>query len=129
MLASKLLLLSALSLLTLADQRILNENDASNPLTPEIDSLIEQLLELYHVPGLSIAVIDNGNIASKVTLYPHAVPDQTQLNTYSFRAMESRISHPLTRLLTLSTLPAAQPKLSPLSLPASSSPTMTSIPT
>lgn len=33
---------------------------------PSFDSFVEETLRELHIPGLSIAVVDNGNIASKV---------------------------------------------------------------
>jgi hypothetical protein len=43
--------------------------DAGNDHTPfdsSFDGLVEKTLRQWHVPGLSIAVVDNGKIASKV---------------------------------------------------------------
>ena len=49
-----------------------------NSFTSKFDDLVKQKLEKWHVPGLSIAVINNGNIASKVrllTLWPSNAPN------------------------------------------------------
>ena len=34
------------------------------------DTWVEEALKIYHVPGLSLAVIDRGKIVSKVSLSP-----------------------------------------------------------
>lgn len=36
-------------------------------LDHELDALVESLLSEYHVPGLSIAVVDNGSVETKVS--------------------------------------------------------------
>ena len=48
--------------------QIINEN--KDPFDPLFDDYVEDLLKECHVPGVSIAVVDNGRIASKVRL-PH----------------------------------------------------------
>lgn len=42
-----------------------------DPFDPSFDDYVEDLLKECHVPGISIAVVDNGRIFSKVTL-PHS---------------------------------------------------------
>lgn len=41
---------------------------SSNPFDPLFDDYVEDLLKECHVPGVSIAVVDNGKISSKVSL-------------------------------------------------------------
>lgn len=38
----------------------------TNPLSPELDTLIEETLKHFHVPSLSIAVIDGDETFAKV---------------------------------------------------------------
>ena len=54
-----------------SEQRpIQNINENKDPFDPLFDDYVEDLLKECHVPGVSIAVVDNGRIASKVRL-PH----------------------------------------------------------
>ena len=46
-----------------------HENDQPSPWFDEsFDELVQQLLNLFNVPGLAISIVDNGNISSKVSL-------------------------------------------------------------
>lgn len=38
----------------------------SSPLTPEFDSLVQELLNKWKVPGMTIAVVHKHNVYSKV---------------------------------------------------------------
>ena len=40
----------------------------NTPFDPSFDALVEKTLTQWHVPGLSIAMVDHGRIASKVAL-------------------------------------------------------------
>lgn len=39
---------------------------SSNPLSPQFDTLVQQTLDHFHVPGLSIAVVDGNDTFAKV---------------------------------------------------------------
>lgn len=41
----------------------------SNPFIPELDALVDETLDHFHVPGLSIAIIDGDETFAKVTNY------------------------------------------------------------
>lgn len=49
-----------------SEQQPLGPSSEDNPLDPSFDIFVEDTLRKLHVPGLSIAVIDNGKITSKV---------------------------------------------------------------
>lgn len=72
----QVLLTHALLVSSLAHQQPLNEHADSGPLTPKIDGLIESFLELYQVPGLSVAVVDKGKVFSKVKIVSSSYSDR-----------------------------------------------------
>ncbi len=43
-------------------------SESNDPFTPFFDAYVEDLLKECHVPGVSIAVVDNDRITSKVSL-------------------------------------------------------------
>ena len=48
-------------------QPILSENAVSKTyLDDELDTFVEGILQQYHVPGMSLAVVDGGDIFSRV---------------------------------------------------------------
>lgn len=52
-----------------ASQHILNQASATgSPFTKQFDEFVQLLLAEWHVPGLSIAVVQDGNTFSKVCL-------------------------------------------------------------
>lgn len=57
---------SADTVLGLPQQPIQISSDEDVIFDPAFDAFVENLLQELHVPGLSIAVVDNGKIASKV---------------------------------------------------------------
>lgn len=64
-----LLFVSLLLTFTFAGGNRLQEpllDSHSNPLSPEFDALVEEILDHFHVPGLSIAVIDGNETFAKV---------------------------------------------------------------
>ena len=78
-------------LLGFSASRIANAADFQHPLTlnlepdgaafdPAFDAFIKATLHEWHVPGLSIAVIHNGNVTSNVTLAPHVSLHEIVLN-------------------------------------------------
>lgn len=54
------------------DTRASNVSGAS-PLTPEFGKYVEELLEEFHVPATSLAVIDGGNIYTAVCSPSHVM--------------------------------------------------------
>ena len=58
--------LSAQSISELEQQPI-QPSSEDHVFDPSFDIFVEDLLRELHVPGLSVAVVDNGKIASKVT--------------------------------------------------------------
>ena len=41
-------------------------DSSSNPWSPQFDTLVQQTLDHFHVPGLSIAVVDGNDTFAKV---------------------------------------------------------------
>lgn len=50
----------------MATQEVQSETKSVNPLNEEFQKLAHELLEEYHVPGLSIAVIDGDQVYTEV---------------------------------------------------------------
>jgi CubicO group peptidase (beta-lactamase class C family) len=53
----------------LSEQQRLNQGKSRSPGTfgdASFDEFVVQVIHAYHVPGLSLAVIDNGHISAKV---------------------------------------------------------------
>lgn len=69
---------SAFSAFVRAYQIPLTASDAS-PLTPDFDKLVADTLDHWHVPGISIAVIDGDKTFSKVC--PSTAEAEGQLNS------------------------------------------------
>ena len=44
------------------------QSDESGPLDRKFDQLVKETLELWHVPGVSVAVVEGENTWAKVTL-------------------------------------------------------------
>lgn len=53
-----------------AQQPLVAPGENSATFDADFDDFVERLLQYWHVPGLSIAVIDHGKIKSKVSLPP-----------------------------------------------------------
>ena len=51
---------------TIVNQQPVQSLSEDGVFNPSFDSFVEDTLREWHVPGLSIAVVDNGNIVSKV---------------------------------------------------------------
>ena len=61
-----LLSISSIGIATDRQQPLEAASAYSGWFNPDFDDLVESTLRQWHVPGLSIAVIDNGQISSKV---------------------------------------------------------------
>lgn len=55
-------------LLSQPQQQPLNGEDLNASFTADFDAFVEDLLQYWHVPGLSLAVIEGDKVYSKVTL-------------------------------------------------------------
>lgn len=51
-----------------SQQPIILQSEQAEILDTAFDDFVEKTLKEWHVPGLSIAVVDNGKISSKVSL-------------------------------------------------------------
>ena len=51
-------------------QKSLTESPSS-PFTPAFNALVKDTLDYWHIPGLSIAIIDGNDTFTKVTLHFH----------------------------------------------------------
>ena len=70
-----------------ADTRLASQQQpiqiTSDSFDPSFDEYVEDLLKECHVPGVSVAVVDNGKVTSKVSLPPrYANPSSLRLSTY-----------------------------------------------
>ena len=91
--AARVLLASVgLSAGTKIEQQTILSPSEHDVFSPGFDSFVEDTLNQLHIPGLSIAVIDNGNIASKVITreWPSLCrnPDEVGKLTERDRAMD-----------------------------------------
>lgn len=59
-------LLASLSISISLASAFTTPNDAQVELDASFDNLADQLLAKYHVPGLSLALIDRGKVMTKV---------------------------------------------------------------
>lgn len=50
-----------------ADQKRSNHRRPRNPLTDEFDELVQEIMEEWKIPGLSIAVVDGNETYAKVS--------------------------------------------------------------
>lgn len=86
----------------------------SDPFDPSFDEYVEDLLKECHVPGVSIAIVDNGRIASKVSI-PCPLSMSCSLRLLSFPNLDRATASPLSPtkkpLEIRSTLLPAQQKL------------------
>jgi len=55
-------------------------NVSSPVLSPELALTIQSLLDEYHVPGLSVAVVDNGVVTAQVSCHSSWQPSKLNHN-------------------------------------------------
>lgn len=58
------------SRLTMTKQRPIVQHNQDGPLDRDFEKLVEDTLELWHVPGVSVAVVDGHNTWTKVLYFP-----------------------------------------------------------
>lgn len=63
------LVLSGCSTVTASGQSVLKKNDESGPFNDVFETLVNETLELWHVPALSIAVVDGDDTWARVCLH------------------------------------------------------------
>lgn len=59
-------ILSFFALSSAAEQKILS-NDGSNPLNAEFTKIVNETLNVFHVPGISIGVVDGDEMWAEVS--------------------------------------------------------------
>lgn len=47
------------------------DSNENGPLDKNFEALVKETLDLWHVPGVSVAVVDGDNVYSQVSLLQH----------------------------------------------------------
>jgi hypothetical protein len=120
---SKLIPLSFISLTIATKQKPLEDNHDANPLNKAFKELVDEKLELWHVPGIAISVVDGDKTWAEVHPPPASFPLHSRFFSYHIspsphtensRAMEYLNSpQQLLHQKLFSTAPAPQKHLPP----------------